>query len=119
MVRYALSVLLLAAALAGCGTEGDGASGTTAPRATPSGSSTPFSARDVEEGLAADLAEGGGIVELGDEPPKLISCEKSEAETEWSCRVTPSKSGEDVVCMVTVDPTTRVVSKRDCARLDY
>jgi len=105
-------------ALAGCGSSDD-ESGSGTLRVTTSGASTAFTADDVEDAFESDLATGGGIVDLGTDPPKSIECEKSGDSGDWSCRVTPAKGDRVMTCSIVTDPTTRTVTKRSCAPVDY
>jgi hypothetical protein len=103
-------------ALTACGGSEDENSGAT----TGSGAGTPFTADDVEEAFESELATGGErVVELGNEPPESIECEKSGKAGEWSCRVTPGKGGRTMLCIVVTDPANRTVTRRSCAPVDY
>jgi len=109
-----LGAVLLA--LAGCGSDGesDGSAETTT-----SGAAAALTADDVEEAFRSKQASGDGVVELGNERPKLVECEKSAEAGAWDCRVTPAKGGRTMLCMVVTDPTTRTVTSRRCAPVDY
>jgi hypothetical protein len=118
-----LTILALAIAGAGCGSDDDqeaggAAGGTTTGFVTTTGATTPFSADDVEEALAAELESGGGVHELENNAPGRISCERADVKTEWECTITPAGGGDDLLCMVDVDSATRTVSKRECGSFD-
>jgi hypothetical protein len=78
------------------------------------------SAGDVESALERELGQGGsGIVNLDNEPPKVISCVKDAGTPSgWRCTVTPSKGQESYLCIVEVDPQTGQTTKKTCARID-
>ena len=123
-VTHAATAMLAAVALAtaACGSDEDGSAGSgSVPRETPhvttSGADTPFSADDVEEAFAAEF-QTGRAVDLDGNSPKSISCEKGKSPVLWRCVLAPAKGGRTVVCVVTVDETTRTVSKRSCGPLD-
>ena len=118
----AATIAALALTTAACGSDDEGAAGsgsttTSDPYVTTSGADTPFSADDVEEAVAAD-AQAGGVVDLDGNSPKSISCEKGDSPVSWRCRIAPSEGGRTVVCVVTVDETTRTVTKRSCGAVD-
>ena len=124
MKRTCIASLLAIFALAtvACGSDDDGAAGsgsttTASPYVTTSGADTPFSADDVEQAVAAD-AQAGGALDLDGTSPKSITCEQDKGPTAWRCRITPGAGGRTVVCIVTVDETTRAVTKRSCGVVD-
>jgi len=119
----AATIAALALSTAACGSDDEGTAGsgsttTNDPYVTTSGSDPPVSADDVEEAVAAD-AQAGAVVDLeGNAPPKSISCEKDAGRSAWKCLLAPAEGGRTVVCIVTVDETTRKVTKRSCAPVE-
>jgi hypothetical protein len=107
--RAALLIALLTL-LTGCGSDGDEGAATTAT----------LSSGDVESAVRTELSQGGsGIVELDNDPPKQVTCRKDAGTASgWRCTVTPSKSGEDYLCLVEVDPQTKRTTQTTCARID-
>lgn len=101
-------LLVLVVLVAGCGSDDEGASTTTTAEAV--------SPAEVESALQTDLSQGGsGIVQHETEPQ--IVCGK-DAGPGWRCTVTPGKGPESYTCTVEVDPQTKQVTKRSCARID-
>jgi hypothetical protein len=61
----------------------------------------------VEASVKAQLAKGGGgVVDLGNDPPKLVTCRKSGGN--WRCTVTTAK-GRSMLCLVDEDKSGRKV----------
>ena len=118
MRKFALLASMIALFAAACGSSDEEGSGGTTTLATTSGT-TPFTAGEVQEAVRVDLASSGQVVDLGTTPPRLIKCKESAKPGEWSCRITAAKGGKDVLCVVRADPTTRAVTRRSCARVDY
>ena len=121
---YTGAALLAAFALAtgACGSDDDSAAGsgsttTGNPYVTTSGAETPLTADDVEEAVAAD-AQAGRALDLDGNSPKSITCEQDKGPTAWRCRIASGEGGRTVVCVVTVDETTRTVTKRSCGAVD-
>ncbi len=121
---HAFAAMLAAVALAtaACGSDEDNSAGsgsvpTETTYVSPSGTETPFSADDVEEAFAAEV-QTGRAVDLEGNSPKSISCEKGKGPVLWRCLLAPAKGGRTVLCVVTVDETTRKVSKRSCGPVD-
>ncbi len=105
-----------------CGSDDDGAADagsttTGSPYATTPRADTPFSASDVEKAVAAD-AQGGGVVDLDGDSPKSVSCEKDDTPIRWRCSIGLSEGGRTMLCVVTVDETTRTITERSCAPVD-
>ncbi|HXV01984.1 MAG TPA: hypothetical protein VFP24_00295 [Gaiellaceae bacterium] len=90
-MRGMLATTVLAALLlAGCG-----------------GSDDSESASQVEASVKTQLAKGGGgVVDLGNDPPKLVTCRKSGGR--WRCTVTTAK-GRSMLCLVDEDQSGRKV----------
>jgi len=105
-----------------CGSDDEGAAGSAStttgnPYATTPRADTPFSASEVEKAVAAD-AQGGGVVDLDGNAPKSVSCEKGDTPISWRCSIGLSGGGRTVLCVVTVDETTRTITKRSCGPVD-
>jgi hypothetical protein len=96
---------------AGCGSDDEGTDTTATAAET-------VAANEVENALMTELGQGGtGIVEH-DAEPKLVTCRKDTGtRSGWRCTVT-SKGPETYLCTVEVDPRTKQVTKRTCARID-
>jgi hypothetical protein len=115
-----IAALLIPLALlaAGCGSDDDSASPPPTTAVTTSGGTTELSPGDVEVAFGAEVA-GGGVVNLDDTSPKSIECVKGDGAQEWRCEVFPAGGGDDgSVCIITVDPATRTVTRRTCGRID-
>ncbi len=110
-------VVLLALLAAGCGSDDDSASPPATTAVTTSGASTQLTPGDVEEAFRAEAA-GGGVVNLDDTSPKSIHCVKDDGVQEWECEVFPAGGGEGHVCIITIDPATRTVTRSTCGRID-
>jgi hypothetical protein len=99
------SLLVLAAA---CGSDEDG-------------SADGSDARRVEASLTAQLAKGevsGRVVDLGIDPPKVITCTKDpERKGGWRCDVTTAK-GRSIVCVVGEGPQRKPLTPV-CGPVDY
>lgn len=99
----------LVVVLAGCGgSEDDAADGTD-------------DAAQVEASLRSQLATGevsGRVVDLGLDPPKVITCEKDpERKSGWRCDVTTGK-GRTIVCVVGEGPQRKPL-RPVCGPVDY
>jgi hypothetical protein len=94
-MRGMLATSVLAALLlAGCGGSDDSQSASQ-------------SASQVEASVKTQLAKGGGgVVDLGTDPPKLVTCRKSGGR--WRCTVTTAK-GRSMLCLVDEDQSGRKV----------
>jgi hypothetical protein len=99
----------LAALLAGCGgsSQENGSGGTA-------------SAADVEASVKAQLEQGGGggVVDHGNGPPKVVTCRKVGGE--WRCTVKYGK-GRDMLCLVPAEDAGRKVpfGQPTCRGIDY
>jgi hypothetical protein len=102
------ALAVVVALLVGCGSGSDESTSTV-------------SSGEVERSLLAGLsADGGsgGIVDLGTDPPKLVTCVKDGGRKNgWRCTVTPT-TGKNVLCLVEVDPQTKKARKTTCTRID-
>jgi hypothetical protein len=104
-VKKLLLLAVLALGLAGCGSGGESAE-------------TQATAGEVEAQLEAEVA-AGGVVDLDGTAPKSITCEKHGGPSGWRCRIAPGpRGGEDTVCLVTFDESTRTVTTRTCGSLE-
>jgi hypothetical protein len=119
MRKIALLASTIALFAAACGSSDEEGSGGTTTSTSTSGTTTPFTTGEVEEAVRVDLANSGQVVDLGTTPPRLIKCKESAKPGEWNCRITAAKGGKNVLCVVRADPTTRAVTRRSCARVDY
>ncbi|HVD26367.1 MAG TPA: hypothetical protein VNB86_10275 [Gaiellaceae bacterium] len=65
-------------------------------------------ASQVEASVKTQLAKGGGggVVDLGNDPPKLVTCRKSGGR--WRCTVTTAK-GRSMLCLVDEEQSGRKV----------
>lgn len=98
----------LVVVLAGCGgSDEDAADGSDAAQ--------------VEASLRSQLAAGdvsGRVVDLGLDPPKVITCEKDpERKSGWRCDVTTGK-GRTIVCIVGEGPQRKPL-RPVCGPVDY
>ena len=117
MKAIAALLIPLAILAAGCGSDDNSASPPATTAVTTSGGTIELSPDDVEEAFGAEVA-GGGVVNLDDTSPKSIHCVKGDTVQEWQCEISPAGGGEGHVCIITVDPTTRTVTRRTCGRID-
>jgi hypothetical protein len=82
---------VVALLVGGCGGSGNGESSGT------------VSSGEVESSVKAQLAKGGasgGVVDLGNDPPKLVTCTQDPAaKGGWRCKVTTAK-GRSMLCLV-------------------
>src|SRR5262245_27839425 len=93
-MRGALALGFAVALLAGCGGSDDGKSA---------------GASQVEASVKAQIAKGGGsggVVDLGNDRPKLVTCRKDGGQ--WHCTVTTTK-GRSMHCLVDEDKSERKV----------
>jgi hypothetical protein len=95
MCRAFLIVALVLVAGTACGGSGDKAA-----------SDTTGSASEVEASVKAQLAKGGGgrVVDLGNDPPKLVTCRKDGGR--WRCTVRTT-NGRSMLCLVNEDNSGR------------
>jgi hypothetical protein len=97
-----VAAVLLAA---GCGGDDD------------SGSSDPA---QVEASVKAQLAkgQGGGVVDLGNDPPKLVTCTQDPSSTNgWRCTVRTAK-GRSMLCLVKSQSGKKVPPTPVCGPID-
>jgi hypothetical protein len=105
-MRGMLATSVLAALLlAGCGGSDDSQSDSQ-------------SASQVEASVKTQLAKGGGggVVDLGNDPPKLVTCRNSGGQ--WHCTVTTAK-GRSMLCLVSEEKSGRKVPQTPiCGPMD-
>ena len=101
-VAAALVVLL-----AGCsGSDGDDSTATT-------------SASEVEASVKAQLAKGGGgVVDLGNDPPKLVTCTEGSVEPERLALHGQDRQGRSMLCIVQPRSGKKVPPRPLCGPID-
>jgi hypothetical protein len=73
-------------------------------------------ATTVEASVKAQLAKGGGgVVDLGNDPPKLVICRKDGDR--WRCTVTTAK-GRSMLCFVDEQSGRKVPPGPVCGPMD-
>ena len=81
-----------------------------------SGSDDSPDAASVEASVKAQLAKGGGgVVDLGNDPPKLVICRKDGDR--WRCTVTTAK-GRSMLCLVDEQSGRKVPPAPVCGPID-
>lgn len=100
--------LLLLVLVAGCGSDDD--------------DNAPSDASRVEASLKAELAKGDAsarVVDLGTDPPKVITCKKDRRqEGFWSCKV-ETAAGRMIACLVRDQPRRKQPLSPVCGPIDY
>jgi hypothetical protein len=102
-----LTAAVAALLLAGCGGSHE------------SDSTATVSSEEVAASVKAELAKGGGgVVDLGNDPPKLVTCTQDpSAKGGWRCTVKTAK-GRSMLCLVKRQDGKKVPPTPLCGPVD-